>query len=166
MDLLLSEGPRSVSIKRIATILKAPSGSVYHRFGSRDHLVAELWLNAVESFQSRFANAVVTDPAIAARDVVRWSRENREIATLLTRYRREDLMQSTWPKEVQDRARILAGQLDADFKELANRYPREKLMLAAVDIPKAAVKRYLNSNTELPSNLEDLVEKAARAVLA
>ncbi|NOX28486.1 MAG: helix-turn-helix transcriptional regulator, partial [Actinobacteria bacterium] len=39
-SLLAADGPTALSVARIAARLGAPSGSIYHRFGSRDVLVA------------------------------------------------------------------------------------------------------------------------------
>ena len=161
---LTSEGPRSVSIKRIASALGAPSGSIYHRFKSRDHLVAELWLDVVESFQSRFCEQVHQNPATAARGVVEWARENPKQAVVISRYRREDLMGPEWPEQTRQRAGFLGEQLQTELKHLFGKYGKERVLLALVDLPKAAVKRYLGAD-EMPENLEEMVEEAARAVL-
>ena len=44
-------GPAAVTIGAITDRLKAPVGSFYHRFASRDGLLGELWLRTVLDFQ-------------------------------------------------------------------------------------------------------------------
>jgi AcrR family transcriptional regulator len=51
LALVAEHGPSAVTVAAIAGKLKAPIGSFYHRFASRDVLLAELWLNTVLSFQ-------------------------------------------------------------------------------------------------------------------
>src|SRR5215204_5291529 len=52
-DLLLEDGSRSATIEAIASSSGAPTGSIYHRFGSRDALIARLWMRAVYRSQAR-----------------------------------------------------------------------------------------------------------------
>lgn len=98
-----TDGARGLSIGRIAKLLGAPSGSVYHRFASRDGLVAALWLRAVERFQGGFlAHLSAADPLqgalAAAAHVLTWSRENPIESRLLLVHRWQDLMGEQWPK--------------------------------------------------------------------
>ena len=61
------QGPTGATISRIAKAAGAPTGSIYHRFSSRDVLLGEVWLSAAESFQSGFIdllNANGTEPEI------------------------------------------------------------------------------------------------------
>ena len=48
--LLVAGGAHGLTASAVARSLSAPSGSVYHRFASRDHLAAALWLRTVERF--------------------------------------------------------------------------------------------------------------------
>src|ERR1700757_466420 len=63
--------------------LKAPSGSFYHRFASRDALLVELWLRCAERFQTALC-AVLDGPGTvrevahaAVRGFVLRAREQR-----------------------------------------------------------------------------------------
>src|SRR5437868_8168757 len=46
-----AQGPAAATIASITARLKAPTGSFYHRFASRDVLLGELWLRTVLDFQ-------------------------------------------------------------------------------------------------------------------
>src|SRR5688500_18253929 len=43
--LVAADGPGAATIGAISARLKAPSGSIYHRFASRDVLLGRLWLD-------------------------------------------------------------------------------------------------------------------------
>lgn len=99
----------------IASRLGAPSGSIYHRFASRDLILARLWIRTVKRFQEGFLRAVgLHDPTEAAEAVVThtlaWSIEHRNEARVLTMYRREDLI-ALWPDELSEELSTLNDQV-------------------------------------------------------
>ena len=55
--LVLDGGPRAASVAAIAKVSGAPAGTLYHRFGSRDGILAAAWLRALERFQARALTA-------------------------------------------------------------------------------------------------------------
>ncbi|MCA1655082.1 MAG: TetR/AcrR family transcriptional regulator, partial [Pseudonocardiaceae bacterium] len=55
-DLWLAD--RAVTTGGISERSGAPVGSLYHRFGSRDALLASLWLRTVRRFQEGLTTAV------------------------------------------------------------------------------------------------------------
>jgi AcrR family transcriptional regulator len=55
--LALTDGPRAVTVAAIAGASGAPSGTLYHRFGSRDGILRAAWLRALEGFQARWLEA-------------------------------------------------------------------------------------------------------------
>src|SRR5262249_24784037 len=59
--IVAAEGPSGATIGAIGHMLKAPSGSIYHLFASRDVLLGRLWLSKAAFFQDRFA-AALADP--------------------------------------------------------------------------------------------------------
>ena len=88
--LVVSEGgPAALTMTAVADRLGAPSGSIYHRFRSRDLLAASLWLRAVERFQDAVLPAleehdVTTAARRSAATVLEWSRTNLVDAQLPT----------------------------------------------------------------------------------
>jgi AcrR family transcriptional regulator len=92
----------------IASRLQAPSGSIYHRFGSRHILVTELWLGAVENFQAEIARSIdLTDGPETIRGVslavLTWARKNPLQARLLLLHRSSDPLRDGWPDEMTNR---------------------------------------------------------------
>jgi AcrR family transcriptional regulator len=57
-DLLLARGSGSATIEAIADVSGASTGSIYHRFGSRDGLLTRLWIRAVYRSQASFQAAL------------------------------------------------------------------------------------------------------------
>src|SRR5829696_1654947 len=95
--LLLEQGAGSATVEAIAGASGAPTGSIYHRFGSRDELLARLWIRAVERSQASFLAALEdSDPhaaaLAAAMSVVDFCEAEPADARLLASFRREDLV--------------------------------------------------------------------------
>ena len=58
---VLDRGLGAATVAAIARSSGAPVGSIYHRFGSVDHLLAEMWIRAVRRSQEGFL-AALGDP--------------------------------------------------------------------------------------------------------
>src|SRR5919109_423398 len=90
------DGAAGATIARIADEAGGPTGSIYHRFRSRELLLARLWLRTVAQFQDGFLAALAgPDPVEAGRDAVRymlrWCREHLPEAQLLLLHHLDDL---------------------------------------------------------------------------
>jgi AcrR family transcriptional regulator len=170
-------GPAGITMAGVAKAAEAPSGSLYHRFESRDALLGELWLRTVVRFQAGFIEALASDPPLeacvrAARHTVGWSRRHAPEAQILLRGARE-LGSAGWPPELRRRLDATQEQLDAALRDAADRLPSrrgdrlERVLLVTVDIPYAVVRRHLATpGGEIPAGAEALVEESARALLA
>src|ERR1700680_4917019 len=64
--LVAAGGPGAARAGAIGALVDAPSGSIYHRFPSRDLLLGRLWLSKAAFFQNRFAAALARPDAAAA----------------------------------------------------------------------------------------------------
>src|SRR6478752_4943529 len=92
-------GPPAVTVGAITERLKAPTGSFYHRFASRDALLGELWLKTVHAYQEGFVAAIESgDGLAAALHTPAWARLHLDDARLLLLYSRHDFVQGDWPK--------------------------------------------------------------------
>src|SRR5271154_7297917 len=77
-------GPAAVTVDAIVERLKAPKGSFYYRFASRDALLGEVWLKTVLAFQEGFVAAIeASDGLRAALHTPAWARRHLEDARLL-----------------------------------------------------------------------------------
>jgi AcrR family transcriptional regulator len=165
------------TVAGIAAAVGAPTGSIYHRFPSRDVLVARLWLRTVAQFQDGLVAVLAEqDPADAGRHAVRyfleWTRDHPVEAQLLLLHRRDDLLADGWPDEVRERAAAVAEQFDDALRDYTRRRlgslsqdAQQRAAFAVVDIPFAAVRRHLAAGEAPPPMLDDLVVRAHDAVL-
>ncbi len=171
--LVVTGGSRSLSMAAVAERLGAPSGSVYHRFPSRDHLAAELWLRTAERFQDRFVDQLDADGepvevAVAiARGVVDWTVAHPDDAAVLIEFRRTDFIADDVPAPLVERATALGRQLGAAFDRLAERMnrPVDMVGLAVAGVPYATVRPALGAGRPVPDWAADGVERAVRGLL-
>jgi AcrR family transcriptional regulator len=173
LKLAAAGGPGAVTVAAIAEKLGAPIGSVYHRFPSRDVILAELWLQAAESFQAGFLEWLKGDDGLnAALYTPRWVRSHPEQGRLLLLYRQEELTWGPWPKDLKRRVSRLAKDLEEGMSGFTKRtYGRvtrkslDRVVFALAELPLAAVRRYLQAGETPPDSVDELVREASLAVL-
>ena len=56
--LVADAGLESVSVAAIARVVGAPSGSIYHRFASRKHLLGALWVRTTTLYARSLAEVL------------------------------------------------------------------------------------------------------------
>src|SRR5438445_6128025 len=113
-------GPAAVTVGSIAAWLRAPVGSFYHRFASRDVLLGELWLRTVLDFQQGLGAALdAGDGLTAALHAPAWTRAHLESARLLLLYDRKDFVQGEWPKELGKRVAEMTRRMEAGSRQRA-----------------------------------------------
>lgn len=175
--LVLRDGPRATSVAAIAHESQAPIGTLYHRFGNRDGLLAAAWLRALEHFQRRaLAAAENPDPLLAAVSMassqVGFAREQPEDARLLLTVRRDDLLDADPGDEFRTQLDAINAPLAATLTKLtralrgrAGARATDEVTRAVVDLPNAAVRRHMRDSDTLPSWLERDVATATRRLL-
>lgn len=176
--LVLESGVAAATVAGIAKASGAPAGSLYHRFGSRNTLLAHLWIRAARRSQARFTAAIGShgDPleaaVAAALSVYDFAREEHADARLLVSFRREDLIHAPLPPDVGRELRELNRPVERAFADLARRLygsaskgALEVIALGVFDLPYGALRRRLISGDELPAGLRAQLERAVRAVL-
>jgi AcrR family transcriptional regulator len=176
--LVAAEGPGAATIGAISARLNAPSGSIYHRFASRDVLLGRLWLSKAAFFQNRFTEALVHADAAkagleAALSLPRSARADFAGARIMLLHRRDDFLAGDWPLDMAEEAARLKQQVDAAMKGMARRLfaraSAEMLRLtsfAILDLPFAAVHRHVAANELPPPYVDDLIAKAYQALIA
>jgi AcrR family transcriptional regulator len=176
-DLLLGEGSRSATMEAIADASGAPTGSIYHRFGSRDELIARLWLRAVYRSQASFVAALERDDPreaalAAAMSIIDFCEEHPADAQLLVAFRREDLVKTIPDGPLAEELAVLNRPVERAVVGLARRlYGRptraalDRTLLAVFDLPYGAARRYLISGAPLPKALRADLRRAIAAVI-
>ncbi|WP_431930393.1 TetR/AcrR family transcriptional regulator [Nonomuraea jabiensis] len=169
LEIVAERGPAAATMAAIAAWMGAPVGSIYHRFATRDLLLAELWIRGIGRFQQGLIEALEADDAESVvLHTVRWCRENPAEAAVLLLYRKEDLA-AQWPEELGDRLAGLNAAAQAAFTAFARRRDAEpdwnRLVFALIDVPLGAVRRHITDRNPPPPWVDDLVLTASKAVL-
>ncbi|MDO9515894.1 MAG: TetR/AcrR family transcriptional regulator [Syntrophales bacterium] len=173
LKLLAEGGPGSVTIKAVAEETGAPVGSVYHRFLSRNILLAELWLRIIDLFQVEFLEALAQGDGLrAALYTPQWVRKHPKEGKVLLMYRQEDLASGTWPEDIRERALSLREELNEGIRSFVkHRFGRvteqnfSRAVFALFDVPHGAVRRYMEVDTVPPKQVDDLVRETYDAVM-
>src|SRR6201988_4777744 len=149
--LACERGPAAVTVDSVTQRLRAPKGSFYHRFASRDALLGELWLTTVLAYQQGFVQAIEAgDGLAAALHTPAWARRHLDDARLLLLYSRHDFVAGDWPAPLKRGVREQAERFEACLARFArdafgragpSQLKRATFVLA--EVPIAAVKGYL-----------------------
>jgi len=162
-------GPQKLTIAAVAERAGVPVGSIYHRYASRDEILAALWLDFVEAFQARwFAELEGADVPAAGLAAVRftceWVRRHPREARLMLLHRREDFASERWPVSYRRRAEGLARRAEAGVRQYATRLTGRAgtaqvraVRFALVDLPTAALKRDVEAGVPPSEDVERLV---------
>lgn len=173
MNRIAQCGPESVTVASIAEEIGAPVGSVYHRFSSREMIMAGLWLGIAESFQKGFLATLDSGDCVSASLYTpKWVRTNPLESKILLVYRREELVGVEWPVQVRERAGALEQELRngliAFVKRYFGRYSEKNMrrtVFALIDVPLASVKRYLENGKTPPEYEDELVRGTCTALM-
>lgn len=161
----------------IAAELNAPTGSIYHRFASRDILLGEVWLRAAQAFQDGhiglLGSASPRSAGLAAAlYVADRVRQQPEEGRILLMHRREDFLLGDWPAEMAARAAGLRRSGEAALQQFAldlcgrsDESTLDSLRYAVVGAPLAAVLPHLRANLTPPASVDALISATYGAVL-
>jgi AcrR family transcriptional regulator len=172
---LVSErGPAAVTVGAITARLRAPTGSFYHRFVSRNALLGALWLRTVLDFQVGATAALEAgDGLAAALHTPAWAREHLDEARLLLLYDRDDFVQGDWPTELRERVMEMTRRMEAGAGRRAQVIfgddgPEERHLaqFLVASLPVAAVRPYLVRREAPPPLVDRLISVTYRAVVA
>lgn len=171
--LACERGPSTVTIDSVMQRLKAPKGSFYYRFASRDALLGELWLATALAYQEGFVTAIKAgDGLAAALHTPAWVRRNLDDARLLLLYSRHDFVQGDWPAPLRRGVRDQAQRFEACLKTFAQlafgrvgptQLRRATFVLA--EVPIAAVKMHLERREPPPRLVDELISKTYHAIV-
>jgi AcrR family transcriptional regulator len=175
--LIAAHGPAGATIGAIARAVGAPTGSIYHRFNSRDVLLAEVWLGAAAAFQGAFferlAGGTPREAGLrAALYMAQRVREHPQEARLLLLYRREDFVDRGWPIALRRRAEQLGHQVETELRAFSRRLCGRQdartvrgVSYAVVEAPFAAVRRHVAANESPPPYVDVLIRVTYEAVI-
>jgi AcrR family transcriptional regulator len=171
--LTAERGPVAVTVDSIIERLKAPKGSFYYRFASRDVLLGELWLATVLAYQEGFVAAIdAGDGLAAALHTPRWARLHLDDARLLLLYSRHDFVQGDWPAALKRGVRDQAQRFEACLASFARAaFGRagpanlERAAFVLAGVPLAAIKPHLERREPPPPLADELIAATYRAIV-
>jgi AcrR family transcriptional regulator len=171
--LACERGPSAVTVDSVTQRLKAPKGSFYHRFASRDALLGELWLKTVLAYQEGFVAAIEAgDGLAAALHTPAWARLHLDDARLLLLYSRHDFVRGDWPaalrRGVRDQAQRFEACLTSFARDAFGRSGPAQLRRAAfvlAEVPIAVVKPHLERREPPPPLVDELITKTYYAIV-
>jgi AcrR family transcriptional regulator len=178
-DLLLAHGPRGVTTAAVSERSGAPTGSLYHRFGSRAAMVAEMWVRTIREFHSElFKVSAAAEPGMdralaLAGAIVDYSSRNPQSARLMLVASREELENDptissdlrTSLATLNDPVNELVVQLAEELYGRASLNGVDRVTIGVIGIAYTAVRRMLLSDRD-PIEIKPLVLTAARATLS
>lgn len=172
VHIIAKGGLGALTIAALAKRIKAPIGSVYHRFPSRDALLAELWLNIVESYQSEFLKLLQEDGLQATLSSLHWVRDHPNEARVLLLYRVSDLASGKWPHVLKKRARHLSDELNMGIVSFTKRHfgsakrdHLDRVIFAIHDAPIGLFRRYLQDGEVPPESAAVLIRETYNAII-
>lgn len=176
-ELVLRSGPRAATLHAIADASGAPKGSLYHRFASRDDLLAEMWIRAVKRSQQCFIDALKGERGMAAAlagalSIYDFAEREPFDAQLLVSTRQQDLIESTSTPALRRSLSGINKPLRAALEDLsAQLFGRtspqalDATICAVVDLPMGVLRRPLLAGSRLSTSRRSQLEAAVRAVL-
>ena len=172
-ELIAERGPAAVSVDAVAERLKAPKGSFYYRFASREALLGELWLTTALAYQQGFVAAIEAGDGLgAALHTPAWSRRNLDDARLLMLYSRHDFVHGDWPASLKRGVADQAARIEGCFKTFARAAfgragPAElrRAVFVLAEVPLAAVKSHLQRREPPPRLVDELIAKTYHAIV-
>ena len=172
LNIISREGIKALTMQSLAERIQAPIGSIYHRFPSRDELLAELWIKITKSFQEGFLAALNNSGQKAALYTLQWVRTNPQEGQLLLLYRREEFSAGNWPEEFRQKIADLSRELDDGIRSFTkrtlgrlNRENLQRAVFALIDVPFAAVSRSLQNGESPPRQLNNLVRETYTTII-
>ncbi|MFN9355259.1 MAG: TetR/AcrR family transcriptional regulator [Alphaproteobacteria bacterium] len=156
----------ALRLERLAQATGASVGSLYHRFTSREALLAEAWLDALSLFQKQFCGDLERDIDDAVLATPRFCRREPHAASLLACCRKAEFVGEATPPDIRRRIDAENEAGEAALSAFARRIRRPLLAcrLAVVAYPLAAVRLYLPS-TPPPVTLDKHILSAGHAAL-
>lgn len=173
LSLLSKQGLKGVTIAAIAKKVNAPVGSVYHRFASREILMAELWIKLIESFQTDFIKKLESGDGLnAALYVLEWARKHPKKARVLMLYRREELITGNWPDSIKAIAEALKSEVNKGLGAFAMQFFGQitkqnlgRVLYCLVQVPTGAVRDFIQRGEPIPDFYDQLIRETHQAVL-
>lgn len=183
-QIVTSGDPSGLTLRSLAAAAGASNGTIYHAFGSKDVLLARLWLRSSSRLRELMAEAMTAstgstgtagvDAVVAvALAPVEFVRRFPASARLFFAQRRDQLFSGDLPPEVEAELAAVQGRfvellvaLARGVWERGDRVAVEAIAVCVVDLPGGIVRRCLLEDREADEATAARLEAAVRAILA
>jgi AcrR family transcriptional regulator len=180
LRVVAAHGPKRVTIDAVAAEMGGHVGSIYYRFPTKDHLMAQLWMRCARSGHAGMTAALRAGDLDEALDRAvlhypRWSREDLAAAQVLAAYGREQITPDSPDELGAELATINDDLIDAVADFTARWFTRDGTQVSSIqrrvmtfvllDLPSSAIRRYLIAGKPPPRSLDPAIRAAARAAL-
>ena len=169
---------RDATIQQISTLSGIPTGSIYHRFSSREELLISLWLRSIHRLHVSLTHAAQSTPdahealLAVALDMVNYCRTHTDEALAMTLYRQQNLL-AACPDYLRNEIADLNQGITTTIETLAQRrFPsqtkeilpaNELTYVAVVQLPYGLVRPYVGRS--VPEWLNQVVSVSVDATL-
>jgi len=180
-QIVVSGDPGGLTLRGLAVRAGVSNGTIYHAFGSKEELLARLWLRASARLgEATVAALAETEEGAATECVVavalaplRLARQHTASAQLFFGQRSDQLFSADIPGELvtslaehQHRfVELLKGLADGLWQR-RDRVAVDVITSCVVDIPSGLLRRRLLAGLPLEPSTEQRIAAAVRAVLA
>lgn len=181
-QLVTGGDPAGLTLRALAASAGASNGTIYHAFGSREELLARLWLRATERLGVLLAEAVAAardarsgaDAVVAAALApVAFTRAHPASAQLFFAQRSDQLFTADLPAALTDalaaerrRFAALLATLAQGVWQRRDRHAVAAVAACVVDVPGGILRRALIEHRTADAASERRIEAAVRAILA
>ncbi|MEM1092479.1 MAG: TetR/AcrR family transcriptional regulator, partial [Pseudomonadota bacterium] len=164
-------GEGAVTFRSLVKETGVSIGSLYHRFDSREGLLAETWADALTSFQRRFLAALEADDedagVNAALATPRFCRAEPERAALLACCRASEFLSEATPSAIRDSINDGNDEVQRAVRRYASRVglSLQACRMGLMAFPLGAVRAYLPDRA-VPRSVDRYVAAAFKAIEA
>ncbi|MGK5024181.1 TetR/AcrR family transcriptional regulator [Janthinobacterium sp. RB2R34] len=159
-------GVAAVSMSAIAVKAGAPIGSVYHRFDSRNAILARAWLRVKSDFREEVASLWGEgDTWAGVHGLLDWCRRKPVYARFLLQCEDSPDFNGGLDEELQAALEQEQAALDACFSRCATTgLDHLVLKFMLIDAPVAVVKPYLTQDRAIPASVDAMLRASHDAV--
>ena len=159
-----------VTVQQASKGTKVSVGSIYHRFGSMEDLLAEAWVWAHRKYRETVQVTLELDGLAgglrSAVRALRFAHTDSRAAVLMYSVSKRFLVRSGISARVQDMVVTEEAAMDAAINDYAQRFGVDAMSveLGIFQIPKAIAQKYLPGG-DIPAAAEGYARKSCRAIL-
>ncbi len=159
----------NVTLQNVVADTGVSIGSLYHKYGSREVLLARTWIDAVKASQAEFLKALGSEHEsageLAALATPKFCRKDRGRAIILACCRKSEFITDALPDEIRQEIDSINDKMLVAIKQYSKQsgLSLDACMMGFVAFPLGAVRMYL-PDKPVPKSVDDYVLAAFRSL--